>query len=73
MLFIRKDVLQNHIVKISHLYHYYDDFAFILSFVGFADLINFLYNIMGVVGLFIVVAVLIKYYVRKSDNKDHIA
>ena len=46
--------------------------AFILSFVGFADLIN-LYNIMGVVGLFIVVAVLIKYYVRKSDNKDHIA
>ena len=47
--------------------------AFILSFVGFADLINFLYNIMGVVGLFIVVAVLIKYYVRKSDNKDHIA
>ena len=47
--------------------------AFILSFVGFADLINFLYNIMGVVGLFIVVAVIIKYYVRKSDNKDHIA
>ena len=47
--------------------------AFILSFVGFADLINFLYNIMGVVGLFIVVAVLIKYYLRKSDNKDHIA
>lgn len=47
--------------------------AFILSFVGFADLINFLYNIMGVVGLFIVVAVLIKYYVRKNDNKDHIA
>ena len=46
--------------------------AFILSFVGFADLINFLYNIMGVVGLFIVVAVL-KYYLRKSDNKDHIA
>ncbi|GGG89966.1 hypothetical protein E2558_00325 [Staphylococcus pragensis] len=47
--------------------------AFILSFVGFADLINFLYNIMGVVGLFIVVAVLIKYYLRKKDDKDHIA
>lgn len=69
-----KDVLQNHIVKVSHLYHYYDDSLHLfLSFVGFADLINFLYNIMGVVGLFIVVAVLIKYYVRKSDNKDHIA
>lgn len=47
--------------------------AFILSFVGFADLINFLYNIMGVVGLFIVVAVLIKYYLRKKDDEDHIA
>ncbi|MCC8989855.1 MAG: hypothetical protein LM516_03635, partial [Staphylococcus sp.] len=30
-------------------------------------------NIMGVVGLFIVVAVLIKYYKRKSDDKKHIA
>ena len=47
--------------------------AYILSFVGFADLINYLYNIMGVVGLFIVVAVLIKYYKRKSDDKKHIA
>ena len=63
----------SHTVKISYIYCYYDDCTFILSFVGFADLINFLYNIMGVVGLFIVVAVLIKYYLRKSDNKDHIA
>ena len=47
--------------------------AYILSFVGFADLINSLYNIMGVVGLFIVVAVLIKYFKRKNDNKKHIA
>ena len=39
--------------------------AFILSFVGFADLINVLYKFMGIVGLFIVVAVLIKYYKRK--------
>lgn len=45
--------------------------AYILSFVGFADLINYLYNIMGVVGLFIVVAVLIKYYKRKSDDKTY--
>ena len=55
--------------KISHLYHYYDDCCIYFKLVGFADLINFLYNIMGVVGLFIVVAVLIKYYVCKSDNK----
>ena len=42
--------------------------AFILSFVGFADLINFLYNIMGVVD-YLLVAVLIKYYLRKVITK----
>lgn len=47
--------------------------AFILSFVGFADLINVLYKFMGIVGLFIVVAVLIKYYKRKKDDEEHIA
>ena len=44
--------------------------AFILSFVGFADLINVLYKFMGIVGLFIVVAVLIKYYKRKKMMKS---
>lgn len=47
--------------------------AYVLSFVGFADLINVLYKFMGVVGLFIVVAVLIKYFKRKNDDEDHIA
>ena len=47
--------------------------AFILSFVGFADLINVLYKFMGIVGLFIVVAVLVKYYKRKKDDEEHIA
>ncbi|MEK4562582.1 branched-chain amino acid transport system II carrier protein [Staphylococcus sp. FSL K6-3157] len=47
--------------------------AYALSFVGFADLINFLYPIMGVIGLVVVIAVLIKYYSRKNQNKDHIA
>ena len=47
--------------------------AYVLSFVGFADLINVLYKFMGVVGMFIVVAVLIKYFKRKNDDKKHIA
>ncbi|MCD8821689.1 hypothetical protein BUZ11_11100 [Staphylococcus gallinarum] len=47
--------------------------AFALSFVGFTSLINFLYPVMGVIGLIVVVAVLIKYYLRKNQNKKHIA
>src|SRR5699024_6903230 len=47
--------------------------AYSLSFVGFADLINFLYPIMGVIGLVVVIGVIIKYYARKNQNKDHIA
>ncbi|MCG7339804.1 branched-chain amino acid transport system II carrier protein [Staphylococcus sp. ACRSN] len=47
--------------------------AFGLSFVGFTSLINFLYPIMGIIGLIVVVAVLIKYYLRKNQNKKHIA
>ena len=43
--------------------------AYVLSFVGFADLINVLYK-FSVVGLFIVVAVLIK---TLNDDEDHIA
>lgn len=41
--------------------------AFALSFVGFAGLINFLYPIMGVVGLVVVIGVLVKYYSRKRQ------
>ncbi|MBO3065915.1 MULTISPECIES: YkvI family membrane protein [Staphylococcus] len=44
-----------------------------LSFVGFAGLINFLYPIMGIVGLVVVIGVLIKYYSRKRQNKKFIA
>lgn len=47
--------------------------GYILSFVGFTQLVNKLYTIMGYVGLFIVVAVIIKYFVRKKADKDHIA
>lgn len=47
--------------------------AFALSFVGFAGLINFLYPIMGVVGLVVVIGVLVKYYSRKCQNKKFIA
>ncbi|WP_114603905.1 hypothetical protein [Staphylococcus sp. EZ-P03] len=44
-----------------------------LSFVGFSSLINFLYPMMGVIGLLIVVGVLIKYFKRKKENEQHIA
>lgn len=47
--------------------------AYGLSFVGFAGLINFLYPIMGIVGLVVVIGVLIKYYSRKRQNKKFIA
>ena len=44
--------------------------GYLLSFVGFAELINKLYTIMGYVGLFIVVAVIIKYFKRKNADKN---
>ncbi|RIP36005.1 hypothetical protein BUZ14_04960 [Staphylococcus gallinarum] len=47
--------------------------AYGLSFVGFTSLINFLYPVMGIIGLIVVVGVLIKYYLRKNQNKKHIA
>ncbi|MCU5746926.1 hypothetical protein N9R04_09575 [Staphylococcus sp. SQ8-PEA] len=47
--------------------------AYICTFVGFEDLINTLYNFMGFVGLAIVVAVIIKYVIRKRQDEDHIA
>ena len=45
--------------------------GYLLSFVGFAELINKLYTIMGYVGLFIVVAVIIKYFKRKNADKTY--
>lgn len=47
--------------------------AYIFTFIGFKDLINTLYNFMGVVGLAIVIAVIIKYVIRKRQDEDHIA
>ena len=44
--------------------------GYLLSFIGFAELINKLYTIMGYVGLFIVVAVIIKYFKRKNADKN---
>ena len=43
--------------------------GYLLSFVGFAELIS--YIIMGYVGLFIVVAVIIKYFKRKMRIKTY--
>ncbi|PHK50440.1 YkvI family membrane protein [Staphylococcus edaphicus] len=47
--------------------------AFGLSFVGFSGLINFLYPVMGYVGLIVVIGVLVKYYIRKRQNEKYIA
>ncbi|QDW92315.1 hypothetical protein GJU84_09950 [Staphylococcus chromogenes] len=47
--------------------------AYALSFVGFEGLIAFVYPMMGVIGLFIVLAVIVKYFYRKSQDKKHIA
>ncbi len=44
--------------------------GYLLSFVGFAELINKLYTIMGYVGLLLVVAVIIKYFKRKNADKN---
>lgn len=47
--------------------------AYALSFVGFEGLIAFVYPMMGVIGLFIVIAVMVKYFYRKSQDKKYIA
>lgn len=47
--------------------------AYALSFVGFEGLIAVVYPMMGVIGLFIVVAVVVKYFYRKSQDKKFIA
>lgn len=47
--------------------------AYGLSFVGFSSLIDKLYPAMGVIGLVICAAIVVKYISRKSDNKKHIA
>lgn len=46
--------------------------GYLLSFVGFVELINKLYIIMGYVGLFIVVVVIIKYFKCKNVDKKYI-
>ncbi|MEJ7541679.1 membrane protein [Staphylococcus intermedius] len=47
--------------------------AYALSFVGFEGLIAIVYPMMGVIGLFIVIAVVVKYLYRKSQDKKFIA
>ncbi|MGV3243345.1 YkvI family membrane protein [Staphylococcus sp. 11261D007BR] len=44
-----------------------------LSFIGFEGLIKYVYPAMGVIGLMIVVAVIVKYFYRKSQDKKFIA
>ena len=44
--------------------------AYGLSFVGFSSLIDKLYPAMGVIGLVICAAIVVKYISRKSDNKN---
>lgn len=43
--------------------------AFILSFVGFADLINIVFPVVGYIGLFIVIALLIRWLYNKTTSK----
>lgn len=43
--------------------------AFILSFVGFADLINIVFPIVGYIGLFIAIALLIRWVYNKTTQK----
>ena len=43
--------------------------AFILSFVGFADLINIVFPIVGYIGLFITIALLIRWVYNKTTQK----
>ena len=43
--------------------------AFILSFVGFADLINIVFPIVGYIGLFITIALLIRWVYNKTTTK----
>ena len=47
--------------------------AYGLSFIGFEGLIDILYPIIGYIGLIIAVAVLVKYFYRKSKDKKYIA
>lgn len=44
--------------------------AFILSFVGFADLINIVFPIVGYIGLFIATALLIRWIYNKTTHKN---
>ncbi|MCG3401893.1 branched-chain amino acid transport system II carrier protein [Staphylococcus massiliensis] len=44
-----------------------------LSFFGFEDLIKVLYPTMGWIGLIVIVGVLVKYFMRKKENKKFIA
>ncbi|KAA1042354.1 YkvI family membrane protein [Macrococcus equipercicus] len=47
--------------------------GYFLSFIGFVDLVGKLYPAMGYIGLLLCVGILVKYFVRKSRGKKHIA
>ena len=47
--------------------------GYALSFVGFVDLVNKLYPAMGYIGLLLCIGILVKYFTRKKDGKNHIA
>lgn len=44
--------------------------AFVLSFVGFADLINIVFPIVGYIGLFIGIALLVRWVYNKTTQKN---
>ncbi|SUM56032.1 hypothetical protein [Staphylococcus nepalensis] len=43
--------------------------AFILSFIGFVDLVNFVFKTFGYIGLFISAALLIRWVYNKFSKK----
>ncbi|MEX5674595.1 MULTISPECIES: hypothetical protein [Staphylococcus cohnii species complex] len=43
--------------------------AFILSFIGFVDLVNFVFKTFGYIGLFISAALLIRWVYNKFSEK----
>lgn len=43
--------------------------AYLLSFIGFVDLVNYIFPIVGYIGLFIVIALLIRWIYNKTTSK----
>ena len=43
--------------------------AYILSFVGFVDLVNFVFKVFGYIGLFITLSLLVRWFMNKFTKK----